>query len=272
VRVATGQQSPPIKCQETSCKTQPPGPPSEAHPVDETLASGNEFGSSNWPPPPQQFLALAASAGTVLASASIFRVDPSPVETNLTASAISPTNVWTVGDGSAVISGGKTVAEHFNGSTWSVVPTPKPGGAGALHRAFQRDHPERRADVRPGSADRGGTRVSDRAWTVGGTYPQHWNGQTWQPLAAPNSVSLSAATALPANDLWAVGVNGSTFNAAVEHWTGASWSVVATPVSAGCNSTGLLGISGVATGHVFAVGDCAGVAPDPGLILQTGQR
>jgi len=56
------------------------------------------------------------------------------------------------------------------------------------------------------------------------------------------------------------------------HWTGASWSVVATPVSAGCNSTGLLGISGVATGHVFAVGDCVGVAPDPGLILQTGQR
>jgi len=48
--------------------------------------------------------------------------------------ALSPTNVWAVGEdlraGSAT--GGNTLIEHYNGTAWSIVPSPTPGADPSL--------------------------------------------------------------------------------------------------------------------------------------------
>ena len=46
------------------------------------------------------------------------------------ASAVSPRDVWVAGDGGGPNGVFRTLVEHFNGSNWSVMPTPNPGRAG----------------------------------------------------------------------------------------------------------------------------------------------
>ena len=74
-------------------------------------------------------LAAAAPGMALAATSSIFRMDTSPQTTNsiLRAStAISANDVWAVGNTNTTATGIGTLAEHFDGSTWSVVPTPQP--------------------------------------------------------------------------------------------------------------------------------------------------
>src|SRR5690242_16864628 len=67
------------------------------------------------------------------------------------------------------------------------------------------------------------------------TQLEHWNGKQWTIVASPHvpSVSnvLTAAAAVSADDIWAVG-NTSDMNGAqtlIEHWDGTRWSIVASP-------------------------------------------
>lgn len=59
---------------------------------------------------------------------------PSPsvgvVSEMTTVHAISPTNVWAMGD---ALKRSQPLALHWDGTRWSVVPTPKPGGTGATY-------------------------------------------------------------------------------------------------------------------------------------------
>ena len=45
------------------------------------------------------------------------------------ASALSPSDVWVVGDQESTRGIFQTLAEHWNGATWTVVPTPDPGSS-----------------------------------------------------------------------------------------------------------------------------------------------
>ncbi len=45
-------------------------------------------------------------------------------------SALSPSDVWVVGDQEGGSNVFETLAEHWNGHAWSVVPTPDPGSTG----------------------------------------------------------------------------------------------------------------------------------------------
>ncbi|HUO73685.1 MAG TPA: hypothetical protein VMU39_23140 [Solirubrobacteraceae bacterium] len=140
----------------------------------------------------------------------------------LGASARTNSDAWAVGQ--QFVAAGQpqapAVAYHWNGSAWSLTPTPNLGEYGALEA------------VSASSA-------SD-AWAVGftmirrrdfGTLIEHWNGSAW----AVNSVDaisgfgvrLTGVADLSPTNAWAVG-EGATGGLA-EHWNGAAWSVVSLP-------------------------------------------
>jgi hypothetical protein len=116
--------------------------------------------------------------------------------------AISATNAWAVGSdiGATSAVGGSTLIEHWNGTSWSIVPSPTPGADPGL----------------TGVAARG----SGDVYAVGNNLPSinggvvqglilRWNGSTWSQDTDPTDGSFSplfAAAAVPgAANEWAVG-------------------------------------------------------------------
>ena len=115
---------------------------------------------------------------------------------------ISPTNAWAVGEdiGATSAVGGSTLIEHWNGSSWSIVPSPTPGADPGL----------------TGVAARG----PDDVYAVGSNVPSvnggtvqgmilRWNGSAWSvdtdPTASSYSPLFAAATVPGAANEWAVG-------------------------------------------------------------------
>jgi len=123
----------------------------------------------------------------------------------------------------------QTLIEHFDGTVWSVVPSPSPG-------ALQ--------NILFGVA----TITDSDVWAVGGeqdanglwhTLTEHWDGSAWSVVSAVDAGSsgnqLYAVKALATDDVYAVGQQaGAGFPnpALIEHWNGKSWSVVSSPADA----------------------------------------
>jgi hypothetical protein len=175
--------------------------------------------------------------------------------------AISTTDVWAVGVTNAgaptsVSSNDRiiTVALHWDGTSWSQVPTESP----SKYDAFQ---------------GVGGT-SSNNVWAVGTqfgdayeqkTLTEHWNGTKWTVVPSPNLGGgesddiLAGVSGVAANDMWAVG-NVSMPTQAVTlamHWDGTSWTIADTP-NPGANINQLMGVSAATSDNVYAVGDSVG--------------
>ena len=120
----------------------------------------------------------------------------------------------------------QTLIEHYDGSTWSVVPSPNPG--------TQRD-------ILTGVAA-----ISDNdVWAVGqqtdsaGTWhtlAEHWDGSSWSVFPTVDSGTggneFYGVHAVASNSVYAVGdESGSSFpdQALIEHWDGNKWSVLPSP-------------------------------------------
>jgi hypothetical protein len=130
--------------------------------------------------------------------------------------AIAANDIWAVG-GINTSSGEQTLAEHFNGTSWSVVPTSAP----ASNPKFT------------GVA----AAASNDVWAVGAgndgnAFIEHWNGSTWSVVSNQANTNLSGVTAPASNSAWAVGTTSGSSNALVEHWDGTSWSIVSSPAFA----------------------------------------
>jgi hypothetical protein len=160
--------------------------------------------------------------------------------------AISTSDVWAVGQGCYASS---TLVEHYNGSSWSIVPSPSPSATGQ--------------NMLDGVAALSPANV----WAVGGreasngamqTLVEHWDGASWKVVASPSPSptgnTLAAVSALSATDIWAVGwVQGATSKTLVEHWDGTSWKVVASPSPAVALNQ-LLAVKALSPSDVWAVG------------------
>lgn len=174
----------------------------------------------------------AASPGTAsAATASIFRVDtsPQPANSRLEAtSAVSATDVWAVGTMMRAANVIETLAEHFNGSTWSVVPTPQPSAGGGFFTAVS-------------------AASSTDVWAIGtfGGQPftEHWNGNKWSivpitdPTTTNNNVVFTGVKAISPTNVYTVGAyQALTFPydpmQFIEHWNGRSWKVLPNPFDA----------------------------------------
>jgi hypothetical protein len=145
--------------------------------------------------------------------------------------------------------GHETLAEHWDGSDWSVTSSLDPSTDGnELHGVDAVD--------------------STHVWAVGtkvgmsGFEPliEFWNGSDWSEQAAIGDGQLHAVAALSATDAWAVGTTeaGGTL---IERWNGSTWSQV-TGADPSTNDV-LLGVAAVSGTDAWAVG-----RSDAGTLLE----
>jgi hypothetical protein len=147
----------------------------------------------------------------------------------------STNDVWAVGGSCYGIS---TLAEHWNGSAWSIVPGPQPPGDAWA------------------TLDGVDAISSSNAWAVGyqsadvyAPLVEHWNGAAWSIVSVPGDGVLSAVASTGPSDVWAVG--GGDSGPLVEHFNGSQWSVVSVPQPAG----GYLdAVTALSPTNVWAVG------------------
>jgi hypothetical protein len=164
--------------------------------------------------------------------------------------AVAANNIWAVGNPSSLV-------EHWNGSTWSIVPGPTfSTGTQVLE------------GVAASSAQNimaGGTQSSSTTSTL---LAEQWNGTGWNVPPTPSLAQSDAfygVAAIPGTDhYWAVGasnlgagVQGAAsslqLTAAIEYWDGATWRVMA---SANPSATwnGLQGVAALGANDAWAVG------------------
>jgi hypothetical protein len=127
----------------------------------------------------------------------------------------------------------QTLVEHFDGTVWSVVPSPSPGaqqnilyGVAAI------------TDTDVWAV--GGEQDSDGLWH---TLTEHWDGSKWSVLSAVdagvNGNQFYAVKALATDNVYAVGQQaGAGFpnQALIEHWNGKSWNVTSSPKDASASA------------------------------------
>jgi hypothetical protein len=170
--------------------------------------------------------------------------------------ATSAKDAWAVGyydPGNPGETDYQTLIEHWDGTSWTVVPSPSPGGP---------DHANWLYSVAATSPT--------NAWAVGDfdngtslqTLIEHWNGSRWKRVAAPSPGSVSndlhGVTALSASNVWAVGGSydggadgGQTL---IEHWNGTAWAQVPSPDPGAANGNNLFGVAGASARNIWAVG------------------
>jgi hypothetical protein len=150
-----------------------------------------------------------------------------------------------------------TLAEHFDGTRWSIVPTPPLPSGG----------------VNPPNAQFRGVAAaaSNDVWAVGfKTGPdhpdfglqliEHWDGTSWSVDTTGPTIegdSLGAVTVVSSNNVWAVG--GGSGGALVEHWDGTSWSIVSSPAFTGVG--GLNAVSADSADDIWALGTAGNGGP-----------
>lgn len=184
-------------------------------------------------------------------------------------SSVSPNDIWAVGQYCCTASGaGQNLIEHWNGSAWSIVPSPNVGDFDNLLSGVV-------------------ALSTNNAWAVGfffdgdriETLTLHWDGSSWTVVPSPNpgprNNYLDAVDAAGPNDIWAVGgyraYVGGPFVTLAEHWDGRTWSVVSTPNPGPdrqlFGSVAVLSPSNVwAVGFACATADC-GDPDHPGRTL-----
>src|SRR5262249_24932077 len=142
------------------------------------------------------------------------------------AAIIADNDIWAVGDiaGSSA-STEVTLAEHFDGTAWSVIPTP--AVSGSMFSSV--------AGVAGDDVWAVGTQAAGRS---GDALIEHWDGISWSVVPGPKLPKgsfLTGVATISSTDAWAVGSEpapaNSTFifNPLVERWDGISWSVVTSP-------------------------------------------
>jgi hypothetical protein len=173
------------------------------------------------------------------------------------AAALASNDVWAVGSTATNPpnqSTSKTLIEHWNGTAWSVVPSPNPtpplSGGGPVNNQLYGV-----AAVAPNDVWAVGQSTD---FGAGQTLIVHWNGTAWSAVPSPHPGTYSvlrSISAVAANDIWAVGTyykDGLQVTLVV-HWNGSSWSIVNSP-NDGPFLQELLRVRAVAANDVWAVG------------------
>jgi hypothetical protein len=179
-------------------------------------------------------------------------------------SADSATDAWAVGHyfNPTTHFPGVTLVLHWNGTKWSKVASPNPGGTTSDYSFLYSVDADSATD----------------AWAVGEysnpgfeSLALHWNGTKWSIVSSPNpggttssndDSTLSGVSANSATDAWSVGYYVDPTTAATEsltlHWNGTKWSKVASPNPGGTTSSSdnnyLSGVSADSATDAWAVG------------------
>lgn len=163
--------------------------------------------------------------------------------------AISPTDVWAAGSTSVGAPGHLlTVIEHFDGTKWTIVPSPQFSTGSELQKvlAFSANDVYAVGDFH-----------SDRQEAL--PMVLHFDGAKWSVVALPTlskgqHAALTAIGGISNTDFWVAGagsVAGSNGTPLVLHFDGQQF----TPVSFPVNSVEFGGIAAIATDDVWATGN-----------------
>jgi hypothetical protein len=154
-----------------------------------------------------------------------------------------------VGGRSPTSSGpGGTLAEKWNGTTWSVVKSPDPAGStGAVLNGVACTSAKNCLAV--------GNYFTSSHTTLPAA--ERWNGSKWSVVSVPapsgaTDASLGAISCAGATNCQAVGISGD--NTLAESWNGAKWKIVSSPSPVPGKPNVLSGIACPATSECWAVG------------------
>ena len=190
----------------------------------------------------------------------VWSIQPTPSQSGAVISSLasvactSSTACTAVGDAFDSADVQRTVAEHWNGTTWAVQATPNPAGA-------NRSKLVSIACTAATSCIAVGSYMKTAS-----SHPlslaERWNGATWSLLTTPNpagnrGTSLTAAACSAATACTAVGNWVNTSNTEVtlaERWNGAAWSIQTT-LNPTTHLSELLGVSCSGATECMAVGD-----------------
>jgi hypothetical protein len=178
----------------------------------------------------------------------------------------SPRDIWAVGgllpDANATIV--RALSVHYNGKTWTEVPTPDVGSqANSLYGV---------AALPDGTAWAVGIYTQSSGSTAR-VLTEHWTGRRWVIVPAANPGArddmLYGVAAVSDSDVWAIGTycgQDGFFHPLIEHWNGWHWTV---------RSDGLVAADGILTSvtsapahSVWAAGQLAMGGPDRQLIVR----
>ena len=158
-------------------------------------------------------------------------------------SVVSANDIWAVGYSTDSNFNNHSLTIHWNGATWSIVPTPGVNddilfGVDAV--------------------------ASNDVWAVGRSQEEartltlHWNGSAWSVVPSPNDSTednvLFGVAAVTSNDVWAVG-NACCSKTLAIHWDGIAWSVVPTPIfDPNATNQVLIGIVALSSDDIWTAG------------------
>lgn len=178
--------------------------------------------------------------------------------------ALASNDVYAVGYQPATNGAVLTLIEHWDGTAWTVMPSPNPTTGNVLS-AVSANSPTDIWAV--------GTRT-DIATTSIQTLVQHFDGTSWKIVPSPNPLPklflnqnvLASVQAVSATDVTAVGFLNDAVNqrelTLIEHWDGSKWSVVTSPnqgTVAGSLNT-LRGVTAISGTDLYAAGFFANAA------------
>lgn len=203
-------------------------------------------------------LTVAALAGGGLTTASvaeagatndtIWTVDRTPIprDNNPTypdtltfraTTALSPTDAWAVGQKVFFKNGHdhfRTLAEHWDGKRWSIVPTPA-----AAPLASTDEFTFSAIDAVSSDDIWAVVRQDDSFTNAKAVFSEHWDGTRWTIVPFPaipidSRPFADAVTAISANDVWVAGSYGPRSDPActrqlLEHWDGRKWTQMPNP-------------------------------------------
>ncbi|HEX9354712.1 MAG TPA: hypothetical protein VF933_12975 [Streptosporangiaceae bacterium] len=164
--------------------------------------------------------------------------------------ALSRRDIWAVGQQGSDVT--QTLAEHWNGHRWKVVPSPNPVGP-PIHSELYAVAAVSHTSV----------------WAVGccspgksgtGALIEHWNGHGWKVTDTPSppGSALFGLAAASATDVWAVGIykpaGAKYFHTLTEHWNGHRWRLVPSPNPPKSFGSFLNAVTVRPSGRAWAVG------------------
>jgi hypothetical protein len=198
--------------------------------------------------------ALGAQMTVALAGAGTWTIvaSPSPPASLATLASVScPDSGACFAVGNAFTHGkDRPLVERWDGTAWSVVPTPALSLLGSLGSVSC-------------VSSRSCMAVGSSFGTTGGlarTFTARWDGASWSQIASPTpgqGGSLTGVWCVNDSRCDAVGesISGSgTQRALVERWNGTTWSVIASPNASGVGSW-LSSVSCSTASNCFAVGE-----------------
>jgi hypothetical protein len=186
--------------------------------------------------------------------------NPDSFDTLRAVAAVSPTDAWAVGTATAT-SGGpeRTLIEHYDGTAWTIVPSPNIGVSSQLNAVT--------------------ARAADDVWAVGQdgvneSQPiiEHWNGTAWSVVtgaALPSGATalLTGVTTTSDGAVWAVGAvqkplqpEGVARTAFIERLSAGVWASLPVPATNPAFNVTLNAVSAASPTDVWAVGTQGGRA------------